>query len=59
MLAQPAAPGRLRHFAGAGSMPVTLADCLISPSGLAYDPSTETLYVAEIFTGRIMKISVQ
>ncbi|HEY7910492.1 MAG TPA: ScyD/ScyE family protein [Blastocatellia bacterium] len=59
MLAQPAAPGRLRHFAGAGSTPVTLADCLISPSGLAYDPSTQTLFVAEIFTGRIMKITLQ
>lgn len=56
MLSDPAAPGRLRHFAGPGAQPVTLADCLISPSGLAYDASTGTLYIAEIFTGRIMKI---
>lgn len=52
------APGRLRRYDAPASAPSALAGCLISPSGMAHDPKTGTLYVTEIFTGRIVTLKV-
>lgn len=57
MLAQPAAPGRLRQFDAPGSSSIVVADNLISPTSLARDQKSGDLFVTEIFTGRIMKIA--
>lgn len=52
------APGRLRLFNSAGAAPVVIADNLVSPTGIARNEQTGTLYVSEIFTGRIVQIQV-
>lgn len=51
-------PGRLRRYATTGGAPTDLATCLISPSSMAYDQKTGTLYVTEVFTGRIVTLSI-
>ena len=52
------APGRLRRYATTGGAPADLATCLISPSSMAYDQKTGTLYITEVFTGRIVTLSI-
>ena len=52
------APGRLQLFTSPGGLPVVIADCLITPTSMALDPKTGSLFVTEIFTGRIIEVAV-
>src|SRR3989475_12525963 len=52
------APGRLQLFTSPGGPPVGIADCLITPTSMALDPQTGSLFVTEIFTGRIIEAAV-
>jgi hypothetical protein len=52
------APGQLLYFQTPNSAPTVLAAGLISPSGMGRDPVTGTIYVAEIFTGRIIRVTI-
>lgn len=50
-------PGRLQSFATAAGPGTVVSNCLISPSSMVSDK--DNLYVAEIFTGRIIRIPGQ
>lgn len=50
-------PGRLRYYASPTATPVVVANCLISPTSMAQAPKGADLFVTEIFTGRVMKIT--
>jgi hypothetical protein len=50
------APGRLKFFSSPGAGAVVVADGLISPTSLAFDEQTRTIYISEIFTGLIKKV---
>jgi len=52
------APGRLRLFTSPSGPPVVIADCLITPTSMTLDPKTKRLFVTEIFTGRIIEVTV-
>lgn len=52
------APGRVKFFSSAGAAPVVIADGLISPTSLAFDEATGTLFITEIFTGLIKKVQI-
>jgi hypothetical protein len=52
------APGRLQLFTSPGGPPVVIANCLITPTSMALDPKTGSLFVTEIFTGRIIEVPV-
>jgi hypothetical protein len=56
MLADPPVPGRLQFFSSADAAPTVVAANLISPSSMAIDEKTRTIYVTEIFTGRLIKV---
>jgi hypothetical protein len=55
MLTQPTPPGRLKLFAGGNELVVSAS--LISPTSMARDNDTGDLFVTEIFTGRIIRVS--
>ena len=55
--AQGGAPGRLRRHTSTDAAPVVVAGCLNSPTSMARDERTGELYITEIFTGRIVKVS--
>ena len=52
------APGQLLYFQTPNASPVVMTGGLISPSGMGRDPITGTVYIAEIFTGRIIRVNV-
>ena len=52
------AQGRLQLFTSPGGPPVVIANCLITPTSMALDPKTGSLFVTEIFTGRIVEVAV-
>jgi hypothetical protein len=52
------APGRLQLFTSPGGPPAVIADCLITPTSMALDRKTGSLFVTEIFTGRIIEVAV-
>lgn len=55
--AQPsAAPGRLSLYETHTSAPVVIAAPLISPTSVARDRRTGDIFIAEIFTGRILRV---
>ncbi|HET8676688.1 MAG TPA: ScyD/ScyE family protein [Blastocatellia bacterium] len=58
LAANPLPPGRLKLFAGATAQPVTLADCLISPSSMSFDAQTRKMFITETFTGRVVSVQV-
>jgi hypothetical protein len=59
MLAQPQPlPGRLKLFANRTATPSVIADCLITPTSMAKDVSNGSVYVTEIFTGRVMRVTL-
>jgi len=58
MLSTPPAPGRLQFFSSTGAAPVVVSAGLISPSSMAIAEQAKTIYVSEIFTGRIIKVQV-
>ena len=49
-------PGRLQHFATPAGPGTVISSCLISPSSMVRNE--DSLFVTEIFTGRIVKIPV-
>jgi len=51
------APGQLLLFQSPSSAPIVVAGGLISPSGMARDTTTGDIYITEIFTGRILRVS--
>lgn len=51
------APGRLQRF-DLPNAPTVISNTLISPTSIARHPANGNLLVTEIFTGRIMRISV-
>lgn len=52
------APGRLLRFASRNSAPDEVATGLIGGSGLAYDPKRNAIFIAELFTGRILRVDL-
>ncbi|HUQ34579.1 MAG TPA: ScyD/ScyE family protein [Pyrinomonadaceae bacterium] len=52
------APGQLLSFQSQASAPTVVAGGLITPSGMARDSVSGDIYIAEIFTGRIIKVKV-
>jgi hypothetical protein len=52
------APGRLLRFANRNSAPVEVSTGLIGGSGLAYDPKRNAIFIAELFTGRILRVDL-
>lgn len=55
MLTQPMPPGRLKLFAN--GMEFVVSAALISPTSMARDNDSGDLFVTEIFTGRIIRVS--
>lgn len=53
---QGGAPGRLLRFRNRNAQPVEVAFPVIGGSGLAYDPKRNAIFVAELFTGRILRV---
>lgn len=49
-------PGRLQYWSSPAGPPTVISNCLIGPSSMVYDQRTGTLFVTEIFTGRIIQI---
>ena len=54
----PPLPGKLKWFATPSSSPVVITGSLISPTNLERNEQTGALFVTEIFTGRILKITL-
>jgi hypothetical protein len=52
-----AQPGSLLKFLSPGAAPQIVADCLITPTSMARDEKTGSIYVTEIFTGRVVRIT--
>jgi hypothetical protein len=52
------APGRLLRFDRRTAAPTVVANTLITPTSMAYDPATRELFVTEIRTGRIIRIQL-
>jgi hypothetical protein len=50
-------PGQLLYFSSPTAAPTVVAGGLISPSGMTYDAASGDIYVAEIFTGRILRVT--
>jgi hypothetical protein len=50
------APGQLLRFSSPSATPVVVAAGLIGGSGMTYSPKDRAIYVAEIFTGRIIRV---
>ena len=51
------APGQLLLFQSPTSAPTVVAGGLISPSGMARDAVSGDIYITEVFTGRIVRVS--
>ena len=51
-------PGRLRYFSSPSASPTTVSDCLITPTSMAQDSRTADVYVTEIATGRVVKVTL-
>jgi len=51
----PTAAGRLSYYANPSGSPTVLANCLITPTSMAQ--GEQGIYVTEIFTGRVMKVT--
>lgn len=53
------APARLQSFPTTAGPGTVISTCLIGPSSMVRDARTGTLYVTEIFTGRMIQIPGQ
>lgn len=51
-------PGRLSHYATPTAVPTVISDCLVSPSAMVLDAKSATLYLTEIFTGRVVSLAL-
>ncbi len=52
------ARGRLQLFATPAGPPVVLANCLITPTSMAFEQKTGRLFVTEMSAGRIIEVAV-
>ncbi len=52
----PPGSGRLLRYDDPAGEPAVIVDCLVTPTSLARDPKTGTLYVAQIATGQIVRV---
>lgn len=50
-------PGRIKYFASPEAAPVTVVANLISPTSMVLDGDSGDIFVTEIFTGRIIRVS--
>jgi hypothetical protein len=50
-------PGLLLLFESPGAAPATLADCFTRPTSMVLDERTETIYLSEYLTGRIVAVN--
>ena len=50
-------PGRLRSFTTPAASPVVITSALITPTSMARDANTGVIFVTEISTGRIIKVT--
>lgn len=50
--------GSLLRFETPDSTPVVLAGCLITPTSMTLDEKTDTLYITELATGRVVSIPI-
>jgi len=55
---QAGAPGRLLKFRNRNASPVEVATGLIGPSGMAYDPKRNAIFIAENFSGRVIRVDL-
>ncbi len=51
-------PGRLRLYNSPTATPSTIASCLITPTSMTQDKATGQIYITEIFTGRVVRVSL-
>ncbi len=52
------APGRLQLFTSPSAMPIVVSNCLITPTSMAFDEKTGDLFVTEIGTGNVIRLSI-
>ena len=52
------APGSLLRFETPTSTPTVLAGCLITPTSMTLDEKTNTLYITELATGRVVSVPI-
>ncbi len=52
-------PGRLLLFSAPTASPIVVTGGLNSPTSLAFDEETGDIFISEIFTGRILKVTLQ
>jgi hypothetical protein len=51
-------PGLVLQFDSPGGAPTVLAACLARPTAMLRDAKTNTLYIAELLTGRIVALEL-
>jgi hypothetical protein len=51
------APGRLLHFSSPSAVPTEVATNLISPTSMVRDDKTGEIFITEIFTGNIIRVT--
>ena len=51
-------PGSLLRFETPDSVPAVLAGCLITPTSMTLDEKTDTLYITELATGRVVSVPI-
>jgi hypothetical protein len=54
----PGTPGRLSRFDAPGGSPVVLAGNLITPTSLAQNPVTGDLFITQLATGQVIRVTV-
>ncbi len=52
-------PGNVLHFDTPAGPPTVVTDCLTRPTAMTLDEKTDTLYVTELRTARIVSIPVE
>ncbi len=50
-------PGRLRHFETPSATPTVVSSCLITPTGMVQDSRSGIIYVTQIATGQVVKLT--
>ena len=53
----PGTPGRLSFYASPAATPTVIANCLVTPTSMAQEAKAADVFVTEIFTGRVIKIT--
>ncbi len=51
-------PGSLLRFETPTSAPIEVAECLITPTSMTLDEKTDTLYITELGTGRVVSMHI-